>query len=134
MNILRYIAFSKIFLIFCSPSFCFLQLWKISPPGQEEVSQGSRKSASGVKEKCVVRQGKVCQGSRRSAWAEYHTFSRSIFPWPPMPFSLTPDSLLLDPRRTSPNEISLLRQNYFVKYIAGWIQAFNFMVVSILLY
>ena len=94
---LRYIAFSKLFWIFLSP---FYFCWKISPPGQGEVRQGSRRSASGVKEKCAGGQAKVRQGSRRSALAENHTFSGSTSPWPPMHFSLTPDALLLDPRRT----------------------------------
>ena len=40
---------------------------KKSPPGQGEVRQGSRRSASVVKEKCVGGQGEVCQGSRESA-------------------------------------------------------------------
>ena len=35
--------------------------------GQGEMRQGSRKSASGVKEKCVRGQGEVRRGSRRSA-------------------------------------------------------------------
>ena len=74
----------------------------ISPLGQGEVCQGSRRSASGVKEKCAGVQGKVCHGSRESASAEYHTFRGSTSPLPPMHFSLTPDTLFLDPQCTSP--------------------------------
>ena len=62
----------------------------------------SRRSASGVKEKCAWSQGKVRQGSRGSASAEYHTFSWSTSTWTLMHFSLTPDALLHDPQRTSP--------------------------------
>ena len=46
-----------------------------NPPGQGEVRQGSRRSASGAKTKCAGGQGKVRHGSRGSASAEYHTFS-----------------------------------------------------------
>ena len=64
------------------------------------------RSASGVEEKCAGGQGKVRQGSRRSASAEYHTFSGSTSNWPSMHFSLTPDALLFDLRRTSPWPLS----------------------------
>ena len=67
MNILKYIAFSNIILDFLFIFFCFFQLRKISPPGQGEVCQELRRSASGVKEKCVGGQGEVRQGSRKSA-------------------------------------------------------------------
>ena len=70
------------------------------------MRQGSRRSASGVKEKRAGGQGKVRQGSRRSASAEYHTFIGSTSPWPPMHFSLTPDALLLDPRGTYPRPLT----------------------------
>ena len=94
MNILGSIAFSKIIGDFSFNFFCFFQLWKISPPGQGEVRQGSRKIASGVKEKC--------QGSRRSALG----VKEKCFHWmcgiQLKHFSLTPDTLFLDPRRTSP--------------------------------
>ena len=75
---------------------------KLSPPGQGEVRQESRKSAWGVKEKCVRGQGEVHRGSRRSASAECLVFSWSISPWPLTHFSLTPGALVLDPWRTSP--------------------------------
>ena len=67
MNILRYIAFSKIIFDFSFTFFWFFQLSKISPPGEGEVCQRSRRSASGIKEKCVGGQGEVRQGSRKSA-------------------------------------------------------------------
>ena len=103
MNILRYISFSKIVLDFSFTNFfCCFQLWKIGPLGQGEVRQGSRRSVSGVNEKCAWGQGKVRQGSRRRASAEYHTFSESTSPWRLMHFSLTPVALLLHPRRTYP--------------------------------
>ena len=93
MNILRYIAFSKIILDFSFPIFLsFFQLWKISPPGQGEVRQGSRRSATGVKKKCARGPGKVHQGSRKIASAEYHVQQKQ--------FSLIPDALLLDSWRT----------------------------------
>ena len=38
----------------------------MNPPGQVEVHQGLRKSASGIKEKCVRDQGEVRRGSSRS--------------------------------------------------------------------
>ena len=55
--------------------FLFFFTLKISPPGQGEVCQGSRKSASGVKDKCVGGQGEVRQGSMRSTSAECVVFS-----------------------------------------------------------
>ena len=67
MNILRYVALKKNILDFAFTFFFLFQLWKTSPPGQGEVHEGSRKSASGVNEKRVGGQGEVHQGSRRSA-------------------------------------------------------------------
>ena len=67
MNILRYIVFSKIILDFLFTFFLFFSALKKSPPGEGEVHQGSRKSALGVKEKCVGGQGEVHKGSRRSS-------------------------------------------------------------------
>ena len=78
MNILRYIAFSKIFFDFSFTNFLLFS--KISPPGQGEVHQGSSRSVSGVKEKCAGGQGKVRQGSMRSASAKYHIFKGSTSP------------------------------------------------------
>ena len=46
-------------------TFCFSKLWKISPPGQGEVRQGSRRNASGVKEKCFRGQEEVRPVSRK---------------------------------------------------------------------
>ena len=63
--------------------------------GQREVRQGSRRSASGVKEKYVGGQGKLFQGLRIIASASYNTFTTSISS-PQMHFSLTPDALLQD--------------------------------------
>ena len=87
------------------------------------MHQGSRRSASGVKEKCAGGNWNVRQGSRTSASAEYQTFSGSTSPWPSMHFSLTPDALFLDPRRTYPwpwctfpwpmTHISLTWRTYF---------------------
>ena len=45
LHILRCIALSKIILNLSFTIFWFVQLWKISPQGQGEVLQGSRKSA-----------------------------------------------------------------------------------------
>ena len=96
MIISRYIAFSKIIFDFSFTIFLLFTTLKNKP-------SRSRRSMSRVKEKCVrgqgeVRwsQGKVRQGWRGSASAEYHTFSGNTSPWPPMHFSLTPDALLLD--------------------------------------
>ena len=102
MNISRYIAFSKIILDFSFTFFWFFQLQKTSPPGQGEVRQGSRTSASGVKEKWAGGQGKVRQGLRRSALAEYHIFNWITSPWPLTHFSLTPNAIILEPWRTFP--------------------------------
>ena len=52
MNILKIYTFSKIFFDFFFIFFAFFN---------------SEKKALQVKEKCVSRQGKVCQGSRMSA-------------------------------------------------------------------
>ena len=60
MNILRYIAFSKIILDFSFTIFLLFSTLKNKP-------SRSRRSASGVKEKCVRGQGEVRRGSRRSA-------------------------------------------------------------------
>ena len=65
---------------FSFTNFLLFSTLKKSPSGQGEVRQGSRRSASGVKEKCAGGQGQVRQGSRRSALAEYHTFSGSTSP------------------------------------------------------
>ena len=127
MNILRYIAFPKIILDFSFTIFFWLfQLWKLSPPAQGEVRHGSRRSASGgkekcagVKEKCIRGQGEVLQVNT-TQWAEALLFDPDelfldpwhIFPWLPTHFSLTPNSLLLDPRRTSPWPGGLIFQSW----------------------
>ena len=102
-NILRHISFSKIIMDFSFTFFLLFSTLKKSPPGQGEVRQGSRKSVSGVKEKCVRGQGEVHRGLRRSASAECVIFNWSTSRWPlthfsltPANFSLTPDALLLD--------------------------------------
>ena len=111
MNILRCKAFEEKKIsrnFFC----CFFQFWIIGPPGQGEVRQGSRRSASGVKEKCVSGQGKVRQGqgevlhlnTTHSAEALLLDFW-CTFPWPLTNFSLTLDALLLDPWRTFPRPL-----------------------------
>ena len=64
---------------FFHPYFLFSTL-KISPPGKGKVHQGSRRSAPGVKEKCVRDQGDMLQ-------------LNTIF---------SAESLLLDPQHTSP--------------------------------
>ena len=82
MNILRYIFFCFCFFMdFFFSFFLLFSTLKMSPPGQGEVRQWSRKSASGVKEKCagvkencVRGQGEVHQGSRKSASAECVVF------------------------------------------------------------
>ena len=82
MNILRYIAFSKLILDFLFTFFFAFFISEKKPSrsritasgvkekcvrGQGKVRQGSRTSALGVKEKCVRGQGEVHRGSRRSA-------------------------------------------------------------------
>ena len=59
MNILRYIAFLEVILDF---SFTMFFLLFSTPAYQGEVRQGSRKSVSGVKEKCVRGEVEVHQG------------------------------------------------------------------------
>ena len=92
--------------------FCCFQLWKISPPGQGEVRQESRRSKSGVNEKCTRGQGKVRQESMRSASADYHTFMGCTSPWPLTQVSLTPDALLLDAWCTSAWPLTLIFQSW----------------------
>ena len=123
MIILRYKVFSKIIMIFLFTIFCFFPLWKISPPGQgevrqrvkekcirsqgevlplnvwysaEEVRQGSRRSASGVREKCFRW---MCGIQLKHFFLTPDALfldPRRTSPWPLMHFSLTPDALLLD--------------------------------------
>ena len=76
----------------------------MSPPGQGEVCQVSRKSASGVKkkcvggkEKCVRGQGEVHKGSRKVLSLNVSYSAEALLLDPMMPLSLTPDKLLLDP-------------------------------------
>ena len=101
MNILRYIAFSKIILDFFF-TFFFAVLTLKNKPSR------SRRSESGVKEKCIRGEGEVHQGSRTSALGVKEKCVRvkeKCFSWIPYiqqkHFSLTPDTLLLDPWRTS---------------------------------
>ena len=68
--------------MFPSHFFNFFQIPEISPPGQGELCQGSRRSAPRVKEKCVRGQGEVLQlNTTHSAGA----------------LLLDPDALFLDP-------------------------------------
>ena len=60
MNILRYIAFSKIIF-----NFPFTLYWLFST--LKKKPSRSRRSASGVREKCIRGQGEVRQNLRRSA-------------------------------------------------------------------
>ena len=60
MNILRYIVFSKIILYFSLTNFLLFSTLKKKP-------SRSRRSASGVREKCIRGQGEVRKGSRRNA-------------------------------------------------------------------
>ena len=82
-----YSVFKNNFGFFFHHFFDFFKLQKRNPPGQGEVSQGSRRSASGVKEKCAGVQEKVCQGQGEV-----------------LQLNTTPsvEALLLDPRCTSP--------------------------------
>ena len=118
MYTLRYILFSKIVLHFSFTIFLLFSTLKNRP------SQ-ARRSASGVKEKCVRGQGQVRRGSRESAsWVKEKCIGGQgevlplnvwysaeallldpwcTFPWPPAHFywslthfSLTLDALLLD--------------------------------------
>ena len=126
MNILRIISFSKKnWIFFLKPFFGFFKLWQMSPPGQGEVRQESRKSASGVKkkcvggkEKCVRGQGEVHQGSRKVLLLNVWYSAEALLLDPMMPLSLTPDKLLLDPWRTSPwplTHFSLTWRAYFLE-------------------
>ena len=115
MNILRYVALKKNILDF-SFTFFFSTMknkssrsrrsaWGVKEKcvrGQGEARWGSRRSASGVKEKCIRGQGEVLP---LNVWysAEALIFDPwCTFHWPPAHFSLTPGALLLDPWCTSP--------------------------------
>ena len=101
MNIFKKIAFSnKKNKFFLSPYCLLFSTLKKSPPSQGEVRQGSRKSASEVKEKCVGGQGEVRQGSRKSASGVNEKCFRLMcgiqlkhFSLPLTHFSLTPADL-----------------------------------------
>ena len=92
---------------------------------QGKVRQGPGISALVVTEKCVRGQGELHQGSRRSASLECVVFSWSTSPWPLTYFSLTSGALLLDPWRTSPwplTHFSLTWRAYFseLKTAKNW--------------
>ena len=90
-----YSIFNKKITIFISQFFLLFSTLKNKP-------SRSRRSASGVKEKCVRGQGEVRRGSRKSASG----VKEKCFSWithiQRKHFSLTPDALLLDPWCTSP--------------------------------
>ena len=105
MYILRFIAFSKIFSIFLYPFFLFFSTLKNKP-------FRSRRSASGVKVKCIGGQGEVLQ---MNVWYSAEALLLDpwrTFPWPPAHFSSTPDALLLDLWRTSPWPGGLIFQSW----------------------
>ena len=92
MNILRYSVFTNYFGFFFHNFFDFLT--------PKNKPSRSRRSVSGIKEKCVRGQGEVRRGSRKSA----SRVKEKCFRWIPhiqlKHFSLTPDALFLDPWRT----------------------------------
>ena len=97
MKILRYIAFSKI-IFDISVTNCLLFSTLKNKPSR------SRRSASGVKEKCVRGQREVRWESRKNvSWAKekFIGVKEKCFRWmcgiQLKHFSLTPDALFLDP-------------------------------------
>ena len=103
------------YLTFSPTTFGLSFLWKISPTGHGEMRQWSRRSASGVKEKCVWGKGEMFP---LNVWysAEALLLDQwQSFPLPQTQFSFTPDTLLLDPQRTSPWPLTLTldRRAYF---------------------
>ena len=117
MHLLRYIAFSKIILNFSFTNFFLFSTLKNKPSrsrrsasgvkekcvrGQPEVRRGSRRSAPGVKEKCVRGQGDVLQLNTPHLAKALLLDARCTSPWPLLHFSFTPDALILDPWRTFP--------------------------------
>ena len=106
-----YSIFKNNFGFFFYHSFAF-STQKNKPPGQGEVRQGLRRSASGVKEKCVGGKGEVHWRSSRSSSAEFVVFCWSTSPWPLTHFSLTPGALLLDPWHMSPSPGGLICQSW----------------------
>ena len=110
-------GFSKIIFVFSFTNFLQFLTLKNKPSrsrrsasgvrekcvrGQEEVRRGSRKSASGVKEKCI---SWIPHIQRRHFSLTPDALLLDPWrtsPWPPTHLSLTPDVLFLDPWRTSP--------------------------------